>query len=232
MMRSPVSLRLIPALLTLLLLAGFTADQLLFRVAPADAAPYHAAVQQAATRIPLHMGSWLGEDVPVPPAAVQLLKPNVIVSRRYTDLRSGRRFDFLLVQCSDIRDILGHYPPVCYRGQGWTTDAAEPGDWETGDLTITGTSYTFERKRQGLPARLVVYNFILLPDGRICRGMDEADEAAQDLRRKYFGAAQVQLVFDGSVPEDVRDEVLQMTVAANRDLFDTIRRGEQNEQQQ
>jgi hypothetical protein len=221
-----IGLVVAPVVVTMLLLAGLTYDQLVLRVPPADAAPYHAAVHAAAGRIPFHIGDWFGDDAPVPAAAQQLLRPNAIVSRRYKHLNTGRTFDFVLVHCSDVRDILGHYPPVCYAAHGWTQTRAEPADWDLPDglPRITGTSYAFETQRRGLPARITVYNFIMLPDGQVCRGMDEADRAAQDLRRKFLGAAQVQFVFDGAVPRDACDEVLTTVLAANRELIDAIRR--------
>jgi hypothetical protein len=218
-----------PIAVTLLLLGGIAADQALFRVPAADAAPYHARVQAAASRIPLHIGTWFGKDVPVPPAATKLLKPNVIASRRYEEMRTGKRVDFLLVQCTDTRDILGHYPPVCYVAHGWTQESAEPRDWDVDGLKIPGTVYVFSSNRNGLPARMTVYNFIVLPDGQICRGMGEADAAAQDLRRKFLGAAQVQLVFDGAGHLQANDDVLKLVIGANRNLIDTIRQGMRNE---
>src|SRR5688572_23609198 len=119
-----------PIAVTLLLLGGIALDQALFRVPAANAAPYHALVQAAAAKIPFHIDTWFGTDIPVPPAATKLLKPNVIVSRRYAEMLTGRRVDFLLVQCTDARDIVGHYPPICYVTHGWTQESAEPRDWE------------------------------------------------------------------------------------------------------
>jgi hypothetical protein len=218
-----------PIVVTLLLLGGITVDQAILRAPAADAAPYHARVQEAASRMPLHIDTWFGEDIPVPPAATKLLKPNVIVSRRYAEMLTGRRVNFLLVQCTDARDILGHYPPICYVTHGWTKESAQPRDWDVGGLRIPGTAYVFSSNRNGLPARMTVYNFIVLPDGQICREMEEADEAAQDLRRKFLGAAQVQLVFDGAGAWAANDEVLELMIGANRDLIDTIRQGTGNE---
>ena len=50
---------------------------------------------------------------------------------------------FLLVQCRDARDLQGHWPPVCYRGQGWVQSAALPRSWEVQDLQVEGMQYDF-----------------------------------------------------------------------------------------
>src|SRR6185437_11848693 len=82
-----------------------------YQVAPAGMAEYHQRIRAAAEALPMNIGSWRGQDAPVTAGAVALLHPNVIVSRRYLDPASGRAVNFLLVQCTDARDILGHYPP-------------------------------------------------------------------------------------------------------------------------
>ena len=76
----------VPWVCTCVLLVGILGDRWLLRQPSADAAPYHARVQQEAARIPLHFKDWLGSDVPVPPAAVQMLKPNVILSATDVDV--------------------------------------------------------------------------------------------------------------------------------------------------
>ena len=154
-----------------------------------------------------------------------MLKPNVIVSRRYQDTRTSRQVSVLLVQCSDARDILGHYPPVCYVAQGWTLGSSQAADWQVDDLRIAGTAYMFTATRRALPAAQHVYNFILLSDGRVCRGMNEVDDVARDARKKFFGASQVQVIFDDTISQRERDEIFTSVVRAYRPLLDTIRSG-------
>lgn len=201
-----------PFACTCVLLAGILGDRLLWRQPSADAAPYHRQVREEASRIPVHFGDWLGVDVPVPQGAVNLLKPNVLISRRYQEMDSGRTVTLLLVQCTDARDLLGHYPPVCYAGQGWQLVAAEPRDWETTRGTIHGTRYRFKTSAQGFAEETTIDNFMVLPGGATARNMDEVHVAAQDRRRKYFGAAQVQVVYGGEMPEQERIDIFRSFV--------------------
>src|SRR5688572_8658902 len=106
---------------TVLVLLALLGDRALLRMAPAETEPYHAAVRAAVAAIPQVSGNWVGKDVPVPDAAVQMLHPNVIFSRRYQNLSTNETVAVLLVHVRDARDVLGHYPPVCYPGQGWMT---------------------------------------------------------------------------------------------------------------
>lgn len=184
---------------------------------------YHARVRMAASQVPIHFGDWLGVDVPVPQGAVTLLKPNAIISRRYENLRTDRRVTLLIVHCQDARDLLGHYPPVCYTGQGWNQRSATPRDWQIGTRPIHGTQYRFEADEIGDNARqIVVDNFMLLPNGQTGRDMDAVGAAAAHLRRKLYGAAQVQLVYDAGMSDTERVQIFEQIVPEAWPLISAI----------
>ena len=208
--------KLLPGCATLSVLVGVWTERSFFRTPPADSGPYHARVRAAAETLPLHVGSWLGADTPVPAAAIQILHPNLIISRRYVNVTSGQSVTFLLVQVRDARDILGHYPPVCYAGQGWTRNAAEPTDWQLDERPIHGTRYLFSSERAERRAEIVVDNVLFLPTGTTCRDMDGVDAAARNNRLKFFGAAQVQLVYDNTIPAAQRRELFETFIRAAR----------------
>ena len=79
----------------------------------------NAEVLTAIDAAPYRIGQWIGEDVAVPPAALEILQTNAILSRRFRHLTSGINANLLVVHCSDARDMQGHYPPVCYPANGW-----------------------------------------------------------------------------------------------------------------
>lgn len=215
---------------TVFLLAGLTADRVLFHMPPPSAEPYHARVRAvAAESTPRRLGAWVGTDCPLPRAAVALLKPNAALSRRYEDSLTGRRVTFLLVQCSDARDVLGHYPPICYVQQGWTLRASEPRDWQAEGLGIRGTRYEFTSARMERPEVVTVLNFMVLPDGTTCRDLEGVTHSAQDPAKKFFGAAQVQLVCDGAVSAAECDELVTLFAGAHRPVLEAIMSGVQDE---
>jgi hypothetical protein len=214
-----------PPALTLFLLGVAFADKVLFHLPPSDAAPYHARVRQAAAGLPYHIGPWLGTDTPVPPAAVAMLRPNLILSRQYQDVRTGRTASLLIVQCEDARDLLGHYPPTCYRAQGWSRRGTIATERQVDGEAIPITDYTFTSTRIDRTNELRIDNFMVLPDGPMCRDMDAVATVAQDYRRKFFGAAQIQIITDTQWSDSERDELFRQLIRAAGPLLREMRSG-------
>lgn len=219
--RNPLSSRggahlsaLASPLVVLALLAGLAAQKSLIRGSADDAVAYHAEVAALAADLPVVVGDWVGKDVPVMAAAVALLKPNALVNRRYVNWRTGETASLLLVQVRDPRDLLGHYPPNCYPAHGYTADATQEQDWDVGGLRIAARCYRFSKQEMEGRSKLVVDNFMVLPDGETARDMRGIDRAAQDLRHRYFGAAQIQILTDPSIGDERREEVFQTFVSA------------------
>lgn len=210
----PIWLRLGPALVCLALLAaiaGLTAT----RPRAADAAPYHQAVADAAADTPMQIGDWLGHDEPVPASAQDLLQPNAIISRRFTNQATGETATFLLVHCKDTRDMAGHYPPNCYPGSGYEPETQRPYDLTIDSVRLNGRAYTFTYGPIGREKRIHVANVLLLPDGRTEPRMTQLRRAAADYRLRPFGAGQVQVVTDDTLTPQRRDEVVRQLIAAN-----------------
>lgn len=215
----------VPVVLTVCLLGGVAVDRLVYHLPPADSEPYHERVRATAHRLPYNIGLWLGSDVEVPAAATELLDPNAIVSRSYQHVATGKTCSFLLVQCKDARDLLGHYPPVCYASQGWAKQDATPKDWEIEGTVIPAMRYHFMRKRLERVSEIRVENFMILPDGQFCRDMSGVETSAQDYRRKFFGAAQIQVITDAGVGDAEREQLFRQFIGAAKPLIDEIRAG-------
>jgi hypothetical protein len=115
----------------------------------------------------------------------------------------------LLVHVHDARDIIGHYPPVCYRSQGWVQTEALPSDWASGERVVRGTEYQFTRGKLEAATSMVVDNFLMLPGGETCRDMSGVEIVAQDRLWKHFGASQVQFIHGGDVTPQRRREVVE-----------------------
>src|SRR5688500_4542238 len=120
------------------LLAGIAWEKL-SHVKPKDAAAYHGRVKTAIGAMNYTIGDaktgiWVGQDIEPTKAAVQLLRPNIILSRRYTDTSTQDKFrtricDVLIVQCWNSRDMVGHYPENCYHNTGETLVEKRPREW-------------------------------------------------------------------------------------------------------
>jgi hypothetical protein len=216
----------IAAAATLTLLGGVYAEKRAYHTPAAEAVAYHERVRaSAADLLPTRVANWLGRDVQLPPSAVRMLHPNVTVAREFVQVGTSRRAELLVVHCADARDLLGHYPPVCYRGRGYTQQSHELRSWQAGGRQIAASRYVFAPRRVDQAARVVV-NFMMLPDGVTCPDMDAVESAARDHREKFFGAAQIQITFDASLPEGVQDDFVQGVLMACSAWFDVVRVGD------
>jgi hypothetical protein len=212
---------------SLLLIAAVTGARALVYAAAPDAEPYHAAVRDAARQAPLKIGDWIGRDIAVPRGVMTVLQPNVILSRRFYNAKTEQQVSVLIVQCADARELLGHYPPNCYRSQGWMQQSAKPRDWRIDGLALSGVEYQFATGASSKAANEVfIENFMVLPDGSTCRDMKGVNAAAKDFRRRDFGAAQFQLVSNASMTPQERQDVWEQVVRAHRHLIDAIRTGD------
>jgi hypothetical protein len=194
-------------------------------VPPEDVAPYLGQVQSAATKLPLRIGDWVGENIDVPQAAIKILRPNVIISRRYTNFVTGSTANVLLVHCSDARDLMGHYPPVCYPNQGWKMENATPRQWRVEGLDglVDGKQYRFRRSRDDVGG-LTIQNFMMLPNGRTGRDMDAIHKSAST-DQHFYGAGQVQVITQSGMPEEERDRVVQDLVQGHLPVISAVLKG-------
>jgi len=194
---------------------------------------YHDRAKEAINAMPpapvIDGVSWNAEPRKPETAAVRLLKPNVILSRHYvegvTD-RYPRTADLLIVQCRDSRDMTGHYPPICYKNIGYELveqKARTPVD--VGGVSVPFTEYHFEKWTQGQPQRLCIYNFFVVPGAGAVRDIQGVDRAAEDYERRFFGAAQFQVLIPlNQVPRrEDRDLIFTSLLRSHAGLIGTLK---------
>jgi hypothetical protein len=212
------------AVTTAVLLAGAMGYRAKFQAPPDDAEPYHRRVHQAADALPLRIGPWFGTEMKMTSGAVEILNPNVAVSRVYRNVQNGQSVSLLLVQCPDTRDILGHYPPVCYVVHGWTmlTDPPVAREIPAAGRTLHASEYEFSRMRLDQTAHINVLDVMLLPDGRSCSDMETLERDARDYRVRFFGAAQIQIECDAGMDAEKRQGIYETFLDACKPVIDEI----------
>lgn len=208
-----------------LVLLGAIGLNTLGRPSPADAQQYHESVQRAFKSVPQRIGNWIGTDEPLLPAAIDLLQPNAVLHRSYRDIATGQVATLLLVQCKDARNLAGHYPPICYPAHGWQLDHQSPRVWTGSGFDINGIEYEFSYGTIAGAQRMIVTNFMLLPDGRTSPDMTAVYRVASDHQRRFYGAAQVQILTDARTPEQQRRRIVMDFVEASTDVLQTILSG-------
>jgi hypothetical protein len=208
-----------------LLLVLVCTKAVLFRK-PAEAEAYHRRIAAVAAASPAHFGSWVSTEAPVPEAAITMLQPNVTISRKYTNIATGEEATLLLVQCRDAHAMSGHYPPVCYKAHGFEQVASSARDWQVDGLTIHGMVYTFSSTRPDDLSSMIIYNFMMLPNGTTCRDMDGVEASARDPRKRTLGAGQLQILVGANMPQEERDALFLSLVQSNRPTIDAILDGD------
>ena len=221
---SPKSTLIIALAAALLVGFGITTAM---RPKPEDASAYREMASQAVMSFPKQIGDWHSRPQQVPAAAKKLLNTNDIVSRTYYNPKTGLSAALLLIYTSDARDMLGHYPPVCYPANGYKQVSASNIDWHAGKLQMTGKDYTFSRNQQNQQVRMNVANFILLPSGRIARDMSELDKVASDYTRHFYGAAQLQLITSPDINDQQRQQIFDQLIGNNADIINALLKGEE-----
>ncbi|MCX5662430.1 MAG: exosortase-associated EpsI family protein [Planctomycetota bacterium] len=213
-------------ILALLVLGGMAAEKRLLHAPAGDSDAYHDRVLAVSENIPMNVDGYVGHNETILPAAVALLRPNVIFNRRYDNREARLSATLLLVQCRDARDILGHYPPVCYPAHGWVQENAVPRDWSIDGMEIHGMEYTFAANSPTKSGRITILDFMLLPAGGTVRDMKGVITAAGDSRRKLFGAGQVQVVMDADMGPEDREAVFKTLITAAGPTLKAIMAGE------
>jgi hypothetical protein len=199
-------LRNVFPIVSLLALLGIFAESLT-HPSPDRARSYHAQVRREAERIPLQIRQWMGEDSPIPAQARDLLKPNVLISRRYV-APDGDSAMLLIVQSADARDMGGHHPPVCYPNAGWSKlDEPRDSEIEVAGMAIPITEYTYGVAGiDGVRERRILDFFVLKPVGPV-REQRHVRRQASDYRLRHYGAAQIQVIVDGPTSIAARERI-------------------------
>ncbi len=212
-------------LLALLLLAALGVTTL-SRPDAADAEPYHARVRAAAKEVPYRVGAWVGKRIEPLPEAQKLLRPNIMLSWQYENQETGETATFLLTHCKDARDMQGHYPPNCYPAQGYHEfDDPRHMEWQVNGVRIQGMEYRYALDRSYSTTRVVVDNFMIMPDGQFLYSMERVREAAADYTSHFYGAGQVQVVTQAGYSDERRREIFRQLVGAHLNVINTIRDG-------
>jgi len=172
---------------------------------------YDARIKRAVERIPYKIGDWVGTDQEVTEAAQKLLKPNVLLERRYQNLSTGRTLSILFVHCGYIRDMAGHYPPVCYPASGWQPTGSRPAKVVFNEHWRDVREYTFERSLDGRRSGLKITDFFVLPSKQtpIIHDLAELRRIGERKIDDGLGVAQIQIVTYDTLPEDERKEAVQ-----------------------
>jgi hypothetical protein len=225
--------------ISILMLVGMVAEART-HVQPTEAEPHLQRCRQAIAAFPMTIetpsGTWTGRDTTVPEPAIKLLRPNGNpLSRDYVNDETKQTVSLLIVNCKDARYLEGHYPPRCYPAQGEKEiqEERKQRTWQLPHIELTGMEYHFAPKSPTDQGQ-VVYNFFVMPlvpdstvshkelDGVICPDIDSVDRSGEDYQRRYYGAAEFQLVTGPQMSRQERDRALIDLLSPNEKMIWTL----------
>ncbi len=184
---------------------------------------YHLRMKEAIGAMPVEHGGWVSSEVPIPPSATKLLRPNALIAREYrTQEHGGLGATILVVQCADIRDMQGHYPPNCYPAHGWSSGEHHL-DASFGELDAM--RYEFVQTAGNKEAGITVYNLFILPSGAVTHSMDDVRRAGADYVVRPYGAAQLQVVINSGVAREHHAWILSEMSVMARPVVETLLEG-------
>lgn len=206
------------------MLAGIAIQRYVTAHSPVQVDAYRLRIRAAADAVPHHIGAWVSQDVSVPVQALSMLKPNVMISRRYLNVENGATAGLVLVHCSDAHDMAGHFPLRCYPAQGWELRSSRPRDWEAGGLKLTGTEYEFVRDDESGKGQSHIFlaNCLFRPGGKVLRDMNALARSIVGAGGEATGAGQIQIYFDATVAPEQRDAAINALVGGYRPVLDAI----------
>ncbi len=219
--------RAAPLILALLLLLAINVRGY-FRPVPHGARKYRAHVMAIAASLPHHFGNWHGRDVPLPRSAVSLLQPTVDFCRQFTNRLTGQAATLMIIDCSDTRNLTGHYPPNCYPGNGWILEKSTKRTWKIAGYRIPGMEYKFRRGSFDTETQIYVEDFFVMPDGRFLPTEQDFIRHAGTFNDRFFGAAQLELTLPGNMLPTDRMKVFYQLLKPNWKLIDAILHGVSN----
>lgn len=196
--------------LTLVILLGMCGYTLMsYRPGGAGEA-YLARVRQAIDGLPDQINGYQGREQPPVPAAVEMLRPNRLLQREYKKITTGEAFSVLIVHCGDVRDMQGHFPPICYPSAGWKIESVQAEEIERTDGgPIPITRYRISREDGDTTFRRVIANTFILPRADRPLGRDDRDLDSVTRTRwsSGLGAAQVQIITPADMDEAIRQSI-------------------------
>ncbi len=133
--------------------------------------PVTPIAREALDTLPLQIGAWTGQDVPLDQEIVRRTDTDAHLNRRYS--RGGLETVSLYVGSGvRTRDLIPHRPEVCYILAGWTRTGHRPQEVALRDNTrLPCTLFEFSRGVLNR-TRLTVLHYYLV-DGQYCRDLSE-----------------------------------------------------------
>lgn len=158
--------------------------------APIDSTPISSA---ALARLPLQIGDWTGEEVPMDEAIVRATDTDAHLNRCYARHGGLEAVSFYIATGVKARDLMPHRPEVCYTGAGWTLADRRSVELSLSDSTKLPCN-VMQFSRGALDTQKVVVLDYYLVDGQYCADVSLLRSKAWRGQGAVCYVAQIQIV--------------------------------------
>ncbi len=118
--------------------------------------------------LPLEIGSWVGEDIPLREDVVRAAKMDDSLSRLYVNKSANQWANIYAALSTRPAEMVGHRPEVCYVAAGWLLEETKEGRFRSvSGMDLPCKLHTF-RRMQPYDERLVVLNYYVLNGEVVC----------------------------------------------------------------
>ena len=147
---------------------------------------------EALARLPMQIGEWGGEDVPLDEAVARATDTDAHISRRYSRRSNTENVWAYVAYGVRARDLMPHRPEVCYPGNGWTLDDERTVELPLADgPALECRILRFSRGGMGA-GKMTVLNYYIV-DGKYCPDVSLLRSRAWRGSRGVRYMAQVQI---------------------------------------
>jgi len=160
--------------------------------------------------LPERIGSWSGEDVPIPPNIVRVAGNDAYLNRLYINNLSNQWANVYIAYTAHPRTMLGHRPQICYVAGGWVHDGTERNQISSrSGVELPCLIHRFHRPA---PDRedIVVLNFYIVngritSDERVFSGVGWRTPNIEGNPARYVAQVQVSSRLENSVRAAAKD---------------------------
>jgi len=164
-------------------------------------------VPEVLQRLPMQIGSWTGQDVPLDEAIVRKTGTDGHINRRYSRHIGVEYVGLYIAYGVTARALAPHRPEVCYVRAGWTLVDRQSVELPSEDGAKLPCS-VFHFSQGGLNAKkIVVLNYFIV-DGRHCGDASLLQSRAWRGSDTVAYVAQVQISSTENLPKDSATEIV------------------------
>jgi EpsI family protein len=148
--------------------------------------------------LPLDIGDWTGQEVPLDEEIVRATDTDAHVNRIYSRRNDTEHISLYIAYGGRARDLMPHRPEVCYTGAGWTIINRRSMELPlNNEMEISCNIFQFSRGTLNTK-KTVLLNYYIV-DGQYCRDVSRLRFKAWRGSGTVRYVAQVQIVTSTSV---------------------------------